>query len=202
MLPFNYRLLDSETQLFAQWLCATIFLSQRFDKMPRVYTPQEDQPRGHADLPLFWMQIAKWKNYIGACKVTDDVFRTGPCQLSHNCLPLDRYRDKANRVAYQMERLESDNRALTGNTDLLVERSAPKTNSVFCLVDDNRDNHFSGRCSRYSDPVARTPQAMVLRLCLKCLKPEHEAEDCRMRCGRLLCSSKPRPQAAAIRPRI
>ncbi|RCN52761.1 hypothetical protein ANCCAN_01138 [Ancylostoma caninum] len=33
--------------------------------------------------------------------VTDDVFRTDPCQLTHNCLPLDRYRDKANRVAYQ-----------------------------------------------------------------------------------------------------
>ncbi|EYC40107.1 hypothetical protein Y032_0629g849 [Ancylostoma ceylanicum] len=121
---------------------------------------------------------------------------------------LQRILSQLTTLNFRMERLESDSRALTSNTDLLVERSAPKSNCVFCSVEDNRDNHFSGRCSRFSDPVARTAQAMVLRLCLKCLKPEHGAEDCRMRCGgcgrdhnQLLCSSKPRPQAAAKRPR-
>ncbi|KIH62798.1 hypothetical protein ANCDUO_06916 [Ancylostoma duodenale] len=74
---------------------------------------------------------------------------------------------KMTTMNFRLERLEHDNRALTGNTNLLVERSAPKSNCVFCSIEDNRDNHFSGRCSRYFDPVTRTAQAMVLGLCLE-----------------------------------
>ncbi|KAL6729866.1 hypothetical protein Aduo_000880 [Ancylostoma duodenale] len=33
--------------------------------------------------------------------VTGDIFHMDPCQLPHNCLPLERYDDKANRVTYQ-----------------------------------------------------------------------------------------------------
>ncbi|EYB87889.1 hypothetical protein Y032_0255g313 [Ancylostoma ceylanicum] len=33
--------------------------------------------------------------------VTGDVFHTDPCLLPHNCAPLDRYGDKADRVTYQ-----------------------------------------------------------------------------------------------------
>ncbi|KIH63674.1 hypothetical protein ANCDUO_06026 [Ancylostoma duodenale] len=34
-------------------------------------------------------------------QVTGDIFHMDPCQLPHNCLPLERYDDKANRVTYQ-----------------------------------------------------------------------------------------------------
>ncbi|EYB87887.1 hypothetical protein Y032_0255g313 [Ancylostoma ceylanicum] len=34
--------------------------------------------------------------------VTGDVFHTDPCLLPHNCAPLDRYGDKADRVTYQL----------------------------------------------------------------------------------------------------
>ncbi|CAJ0606947.1 unnamed protein product [Cylicocyclus nassatus] len=34
-------------------------------------------------------------------QVQDDVFESDPCMLSHNCIPLDRYCDKANRHGYQ-----------------------------------------------------------------------------------------------------
>ncbi|EYB82324.1 hypothetical protein Y032_0362g3507 [Ancylostoma ceylanicum] len=141
--------------------------------------------------------------------LTSPDLREAMDELDNVCLDAaDQQTMQLTTLNFRMERLERDDRALTSNTDLLVERSAPKSNCVFCSVEDNRDNHFSGCCSPFSDPVARTAQAMVLRLCLKCLKPEHRAEDCRMGCGdcgrdhnQLLCSSKPRPQAAAKRPR-
>ncbi|EYB83510.1 hypothetical protein Y032_0334g2845 [Ancylostoma ceylanicum] len=50
---------------------------------------------------------------------------------------------------FWMERLERDNRTLTGNTDLLEERTAPKSNCVYCSIEDNRDNHFSNCRSQF-----------------------------------------------------
>ncbi|EYB87888.1 hypothetical protein Y032_0255g313 [Ancylostoma ceylanicum] len=39
--------------------------------------------------------------FRGEVEVTGDVFHTDPCLLPHNCAPLDRYGDKADRVTYQ-----------------------------------------------------------------------------------------------------
>ncbi|CAJ0599608.1 unnamed protein product [Cylicocyclus nassatus] len=33
--------------------------------------------------------------------VNNDLFEQDPCLLSHNCIPMDRNKDKANRVAYE-----------------------------------------------------------------------------------------------------
>ncbi|EYB87886.1 hypothetical protein Y032_0255g313 [Ancylostoma ceylanicum] len=40
--------------------------------------------------------------FRGEVEVTGDVFHTDPCLLPHNCAPLDRYGDKADRVTYQL----------------------------------------------------------------------------------------------------
>ncbi|VDN23610.1 unnamed protein product [Cylicostephanus goldi] len=39
--------------------------------------------------------------YRGEKQVHNDTFDRDPCTLAHNCLPLDRYSDKANRIGYQ-----------------------------------------------------------------------------------------------------
>ncbi|VDP43720.1 unnamed protein product [Heligmosomoides polygyrus] len=101
-------------------------------------------------------------------------------------------REMVPRIATMERASKTMERAL--NT--LLDRSTPKSSCVFCPVDENRDNHFSGRCSRFADTVARTAQASRLRLCLCCLMPEH-MDDCRVKCGNcgldhnvLLCTRK------------
>ncbi|VDL73158.1 unnamed protein product [Nippostrongylus brasiliensis] len=56
---------------------------------------------------------------------------------------------------------------------VLLERSTPKSSCVFCLFDENVDGHHSGRCHRFPDPVSRAMRASELRLCGRCLRPEH-----------------------------
>ncbi|EYC45671.1 hypothetical protein Y032_0420g1141 [Ancylostoma ceylanicum] len=63
---------------------------------------------------------------------------------------------------------------------ILLERTEPKSNCVFCPVDENRDSHPSGRCLRYADPVSRTSRLTTLGFCLRC-KPRHD-DDCVVNC--------------------
>ncbi|KAK6762173.1 hypothetical protein RB195_023040 [Necator americanus] len=87
----------------------------------------------------------------------------------------------------------------------LLERTAPKSSCLLCTVDENRDNHHSGRCPQFPDPISKTTQATKLNLYLLCLKTAHE-DICGVKCGScclghnfLLCSSK-RPQPPTKRP--
>uniref|UniRef100_A0A7I4YG21 t-SNARE coiled-coil homology domain-containing protein n=1 Tax=Haemonchus contortus TaxID=6289 RepID=A0A7I4YG21_HAECO len=80
--------------------------------------------------------------------------------------------------------------------ELLMERTQPKSNCLFCLIEDNKDCHPTGRCCRYPDAVSRAVRASNLNLCNRCLQPRHR-EDCGILCtyfGRehnvLLCPSK------------
>uniref|UniRef100_A0A7I4Y0Y8 40S ribosomal protein S12 n=1 Tax=Haemonchus contortus TaxID=6289 RepID=A0A7I4Y0Y8_HAECO len=73
-------------------------------------------------------------------------------------------------------------KAMDAKLNQLLERTAPKSSRVFCTVEDNKDNHFTARCSKFPDSVSRTAQASKLHLCVKCLKPEHDLE-CGMKCG-------------------
>ncbi|WKY05572.1 hypothetical protein Q1695_006069 [Nippostrongylus brasiliensis] len=86
--------------------------------------------------------------------------------------------------------------ALDNKLNIILERTAPKSSCVLCTVEENRDNQWTRRCTRYADPVARTAQASRLHLCLACLKPEHE-DVCGVNCGvcglghnTLLCTGK------------
>uniref|UniRef100_A0A7I4XXP8 Uncharacterized protein n=1 Tax=Haemonchus contortus TaxID=6289 RepID=A0A7I4XXP8_HAECO len=80
--------------------------------------------------------------------------------------------------------------------DQLMERTKPKSSCLFCSIDDNKDNHPTGRCCRFPDPVSRAAQAANLQLCNRCLQPRHPG-DCGVQCtycGRdhnaLLCPSR------------
>ncbi|KAK6742034.1 hypothetical protein RB195_009728 [Necator americanus] len=115
----------------------------------------------------------------------DDLDRCDIATLLHHLLP----------------RLDSLEKAC----QTLLERTAPKSSCLFCTVDENRDNHHSGRCPRFPDPISKTAQATKLNLCLLCLKAAHE-DTCGVKCGScglghnfLLCSSK-RPQPPTKRP--
>ncbi|KIH63990.1 hypothetical protein ANCDUO_05703 [Ancylostoma duodenale] len=111
------------------------------------------------------------------------------------------------QISSRLERLELDNELLLERTGLTVTRTAPKSNCVFCSVEENKDSHYSSRCCTFADPVFRTVQASKLGLCLKCLKPSHGEDDCKVVCGgcglghnQLLCHSK-RPYFPNKRPR-
>ncbi|EYC39968.1 hypothetical protein Y032_0635g925 [Ancylostoma ceylanicum] len=65
--------------------------------------------------------------------------------------------------------------------DLLLERTKPRSNCVFCTVEDNKDQHPTGRCCKYPDAVSRAVQAAALGLCERCLQPKH-VEDCGVSC--------------------
>ncbi|KAK6030618.1 hypothetical protein OSTOST_03243 [Ostertagia ostertagi] len=65
--------------------------------------------------------------------------------------------------------------------ELLIERTKPKSSCLFCPVEDNKDNHPTGRCCRFPDAVSRAVQAANLRLCNKCLQPRH-SDDCGIHC--------------------
>ncbi|EYB92010.1 hypothetical protein Y032_0199g1666 [Ancylostoma ceylanicum] len=65
--------------------------------------------------------------------------------------------------------------------DVLLERTKPRSNCVFCTVEDNKDQHPTGRCCKYPDAVSRAVQAAALGLCERCLQPKH-VEDCGVSC--------------------
>ncbi|RCN42697.1 hypothetical protein ANCCAN_11337 [Ancylostoma caninum] len=90
----------------------------------------------------------------------DELDRCDISTLLHHLLP-------------RLDVLEENNRMLR----TLLERTAPKSNCMFCPVESNRDSHHSSRCPRYPDPVAKASQATKLGLCLRCLKAAHE-DDC------------------------
>ncbi|VDL68139.1 unnamed protein product, partial [Nippostrongylus brasiliensis] len=55
--------------------------------------------------------------------------------------------------------------ALDAKLNIILGRTAPKSSCVLCTVEENRNNHWTRRCTRYADPVARTAQASRLHLC-------------------------------------
>ncbi|CAJ0605089.1 unnamed protein product [Cylicocyclus nassatus] len=70
---------------------------------------------------------------------------------------------------------------------IMVERTTPRSNCMFCTVEDNKDQHPTGRCCKFPDAVSRAVQASALGLCERCLQPKHH-EDCGVTCpicGRL-----------------
>lgn len=80
--------------------------------------------------------------------------------------------------------------------NVILQQTKPVSSCVFCTVEDNRDNHSTGRCYRFPDAVSRAVQATNLRLCNRCLQPRH-SEDCGIICtfcGKdhnvLICPSK------------
>lgn len=107
--------------------------------------------------------------------------------------------------------LRAELKHLHAALQVILVRTAPCSSCAFCTVEENRDTHLTGRCTRYPDTVARTAQASRRRLCLRCLKDEH-SDDCGVRCGNcgldhnsILCSVR-RPnqqhqQNQAKRPR-
>ncbi|VDL66139.1 unnamed protein product [Nippostrongylus brasiliensis] len=104
--------------------------------------------------------------------------------------------DTNNRLDALHQELASHRTALMGSVDEILLRTAPKSNCLFCSVEDNKDSHPTGRCCRFPDPVSRAVQASTLRLCNKCLQRIHP-DDCGIRCsfcGRehnvLLCPEK------------
>ena len=131
---------------------------------------------------------------------------SSPRQLQEAMDELDRC-DLATLLANLLPRLdalEHSNRILLERTAIILERTAPKSSCIFCPVDENRDNHFSGRCSKYPDPVTKAAQATKLGLCLRCLNPAH-GDSCVVKCGNcgsghnfLLCHNR-RPQLPAKR---
>ncbi|KAK5984922.1 hypothetical protein GCK32_000992 [Trichostrongylus colubriformis] len=72
--------------------------------------------------------------------------------------------------------------ALNRRIDIILERTAPKSNCVFCSIEDNNDSHPTGRCCRFRDAVSRAVQAANLRLCNRCLQPRH-ANNCGVVCS-------------------
>ncbi|KAK6750575.1 hypothetical protein RB195_002507 [Necator americanus] len=117
----------------------------------------------------------------------DDLDRCDIATLLHHLLP----------------RLDS----LENACQTLLERTAPKSICLFCTVDENRDNHHSGRCPRFPDPISKTAQATKLNLRLLCLKAAHE-DTCGVKCGScglghnflLRTSKRQRPQPPTKRP--
>lgn len=93
--------------------------------------------------------------------------------------------DSATLLAYIISRFEDMEELMRANAAALktvLERSAPTSACAFCSVEENRDAHFTGRCTRFPDSVSRTAQASRLLLCLRCLKPSHQ-DDCGVKCG-------------------
>ncbi|KAK6033498.1 hypothetical protein OSTOST_00307 [Ostertagia ostertagi] len=97
--------------------------------------------------------------------------------------------------------------ALNRKVELLLERTQPRSNCLFCPIADNKDCHPTGRCCRYPDAVSRAVQANNLGLCNRCLQPRH-GEDCGILCtycGRehnvLLCPNKLSQSTASLKRR-
>ncbi|VDL67380.1 unnamed protein product [Nippostrongylus brasiliensis] len=63
----------------------------------------------------------------------------------------------------------------------LIQQTTPHSSCLFCSVEDNRDNHPTGRCYRFPDAVSRAVQAANLQLCNRCLQKKHQ-EDCGICC--------------------
>ncbi|VDP22757.1 unnamed protein product [Heligmosomoides polygyrus] len=108
-------------------------------------------------------------------------------------------------ISSRLQYLQTAMDTVMERTEVVLTRTAPKSNCIFCTVEENRDSHYSGRCMKYADPVSRTVQASKLNLCLKCLKPSH-GDDCQVKCAscglghnQLLCHQG-RPQVK--RPRL
>ncbi|PIO59175.1 hypothetical protein TELCIR_19370 [Teladorsagia circumcincta] len=93
-----------------------------------------------------------------------DLDRCDMATLLHNILP------RLEAIDAALSKLGAIEAACQTN----MERTTPKSTCSFCTLDENRDSHYTSRCSRYPDPVSRTAQAAKLQLCLKCLKPGHE----------------------------
>ncbi|KAK6030960.1 hypothetical protein OSTOST_02897 [Ostertagia ostertagi] len=71
--------------------------------------------------------------------------------------------------------------SLNQKVELLLERTQPRSNCIFCPINDNKDCHPTGRCCRYPDAVSRAVRANNLGLCNRCLQPRHN-EDCGILC--------------------
>ncbi|KIH61884.1 hypothetical protein ANCDUO_07836 [Ancylostoma duodenale] len=89
----------------------------------------------------------------------------------------------------------------------LLKRTAPKSNSIFCPAQDNRDSHSSSKCPGYPNPVVKASQTTKLGPCLRCLEAVHE-DDCVVKCGNfslshnfLLCDNR-RLKVSAKRQKV
>ncbi|EYC08940.1 hypothetical protein Y032_0063g3445 [Ancylostoma ceylanicum] len=90
----------------------------------------------------------------------------------------------------------------------LLERSKPKSPCIFCSLTENLDSHSTMRCNRFPDPVSKALQAARLQLCERCLKAQHDGEDCGVKCtmcglphNTLLCHNRARPEVQPFKRR-
>ncbi|VDL84881.1 unnamed protein product, partial [Nippostrongylus brasiliensis] len=49
-------------------------------------------------------------------------------------------------VLPRLQYLQTTSDILMERTSVLLSRSAPRSNCIFCTVEENRDSHYSGRC--------------------------------------------------------
>ncbi|XGW29674.1 hypothetical protein V3C99_009041 [Haemonchus contortus] len=103
--------------------------------------------------------------------------------------------------------LNRQSEMVNNKLDALLERTRPRSSCVFCTFEENKDNHPTGRCYRFVDPVSRAVQASNLRLCNRCLQARHP-EDCGISCSFcngnhnvLLCPAKASTSSASYKRR-
>ncbi|VDL85970.1 unnamed protein product [Nippostrongylus brasiliensis] len=51
-------------------------------------------------------------------------------------------------VLPRLQYLQTTSDILMERTSVLLSRTSPKSNCIFCTVEENRDSHYSGRCIR------------------------------------------------------
>ncbi|KAL6735472.1 hypothetical protein Aduo_005910 [Ancylostoma duodenale] len=68
----------------------------------RCYVFQRYKKTARRDSLIYRCSGCGHKNQkLTSVLVTDDIFHKDPCRLNHNCIPLDRYKNKAERVIYE-----------------------------------------------------------------------------------------------------
>uniref|UniRef100_A0A7I4YVX7 DUF5641 domain-containing protein n=1 Tax=Haemonchus contortus TaxID=6289 RepID=A0A7I4YVX7_HAECO len=101
-------------------------------------------------------------------------------------------------ISNRLESLYSLAAEMKTDIETLMERTAPRSPSIFCTITENVDGHHTGRCHRYSDPVTRAMRVAELRLCSRCLRADHgpalytvSCSICRGSHNTVLCSGTP-----------
>ncbi|KAK6019688.1 hypothetical protein OSTOST_14670 [Ostertagia ostertagi] len=111
---------------------------------------------------------------------------------------MDAIRDTLQSITTRLDSLFAMVGEMKQDVRTLLDRTAPKSSCVFCLVNDNVDNHLTSRCHRYPDPISRAMRISELRLCERCLRQEHGAAVCTVTCNNcrgphntVLCAGHP-----------
>ncbi|RCN37732.1 hypothetical protein ANCCAN_16351 [Ancylostoma caninum] len=79
----------------------------------RCYVFQHHKKTARGDSLIYRCSGCRHQNQkFTSVLVTDDIFHKDPCRLNHNCIPLNRYKDKAERVIYEScQEIKQDEKA-------------------------------------------------------------------------------------------